>query len=64
MVTVPLPDVRPNQPITRIIDANVYVRHERGGLMLDAQWETRAYAVLGLAQRADSVAVARNAAVE
>ena len=30
--------------------------------MLDAQWESRAYAVLGLAQRADSVAVARNAA--
>jgi beta-lactamase regulating signal transducer with metallopeptidase domain len=31
-------------------------------LMLDTQWESRAYAVLGLAQRADSVAVARNAA--
>ncbi|MBV9811757.1 MAG: FAD-binding oxidoreductase [Acetobacteraceae bacterium] len=34
MVTVPLPDVRPEQPITRIIDANVYVRPEKGGLML------------------------------
>jgi glycine/D-amino acid oxidase-like deaminating enzyme len=34
MVTVPLPQVRPNQPITRIIDANVYVRPEKGGLML------------------------------
>ena len=34
MVTVPLPKVQPNQPITRIIDANVYVRPERGGLML------------------------------
>ena len=34
MVTVPLPEVRPNQPITRIIDANVYVRPEKGGLML------------------------------
>ena len=34
MVTVPLPKVRPNQPITRIIDANVYVRPEKGGLML------------------------------
>jgi glycine/D-amino acid oxidase-like deaminating enzyme len=34
MVTVPLPDVRPNQPITRIIDANVYVRPDNGGLML------------------------------
>lgn len=32
------------------------------GLMLSAQWESRAYAVLGLAGRADSVAVARNAA--
>ena len=31
-------------------------------LMLSAQWESRAYAVLGLAQRADSVAVARSAA--
>jgi glycine/D-amino acid oxidase-like deaminating enzyme len=34
MVTAPLPDVRPNQPITRIIDANVYIRPEKGGLML------------------------------
>jgi beta-lactamase regulating signal transducer with metallopeptidase domain len=32
------------------------------GLMRDAQWESRAYAVLGLAKRADSVAVARSAA--
>jgi glycine/D-amino acid oxidase-like deaminating enzyme len=34
MVTVPLPDVGSNQPITRIIDANVYVRPDKGGLML------------------------------
>lgn len=34
MVTAPLPGVRPDQPITRIIDANVYVRPEKGGLML------------------------------
>lgn len=34
MVTVPLPGVRTHQPITRIIDANVYVRPEKGGLML------------------------------
>ncbi len=34
MVTVPLPEGRPDQPITRIIDANVYVRPEKGGLML------------------------------
>jgi beta-lactamase regulating signal transducer with metallopeptidase domain len=32
-------------------------------LMLDARWESRAYAVLGLAQRPDSIAVARSAAV-
>ena len=32
------------------------------GLMREAQWESRAYAVLGLAKRADSVAVARDAA--
>jgi beta-lactamase regulating signal transducer with metallopeptidase domain len=31
-------------------------------LMLSTQWESRAYAVLGLAERADSVAVARSAA--
>jgi len=34
MVTVPLPHVRPEQPITRIVDANVYVRPDKGGLML------------------------------
>jgi glycine/D-amino acid oxidase-like deaminating enzyme len=34
MVTAPLPEVRPSQPITRIIDANVYIRPEKGGLML------------------------------
>ncbi|SEE86102.1 4-methylaminobutanoate oxidase (formaldehyde-forming) [Rhizobiales bacterium GAS191] len=34
MVTVPLPLVQPNQPITRVIDANVYIRPEKGGLML------------------------------
>ena len=34
MVTTPLPEVRNNQPITRIIDANVYIRPEKGGLML------------------------------
>jgi beta-lactamase regulating signal transducer with metallopeptidase domain len=31
-------------------------------LMRDARWESRAYAVIGLAHRADSVAVARSAA--
>jgi len=31
-------------------------------LMADTRWESRAYAVLGLAQRADSVAVARSVA--
>ena len=31
-------------------------------LMSDTRWESRAYAVLGLAQRPDSIAVARNAA--
>jgi glycine/D-amino acid oxidase-like deaminating enzyme len=34
MITVPLPKVRPDQPITRVIDANVYVRPANGGLML------------------------------
>jgi hypothetical protein len=31
-------------------------------LMHDARWQTRAYAVVGLAQRSDSLAVARSAA--
>jgi glycine/D-amino acid oxidase-like deaminating enzyme len=34
LITEPLAEVRPEQPITRIIDANVYVRPEKGGLML------------------------------
>ncbi|MBN8889621.1 MAG: FAD-binding oxidoreductase [Rhodospirillales bacterium] len=34
MLTARLPDVRPTQPITRIIDANVYVRPDNGSLML------------------------------
>jgi glycine/D-amino acid oxidase-like deaminating enzyme len=34
MMTAPLAGVRPDQPITRIIDANVYIRPEKGGLML------------------------------
>jgi glycine/D-amino acid oxidase-like deaminating enzyme len=34
MITEALAGVRPEQPITRIIDANVYVRPEKGGLML------------------------------
>jgi len=34
LVTEPIPGVTPEFPIARVIDANVYVRHERGGLML------------------------------
>lgn len=34
MITVPLPGVSTSQPIVRVIDVNVYVRPERGGLML------------------------------
>lgn len=34
LITTPLPGVHPHQPITRIIDANVYVRPCDGGLML------------------------------
>lgn len=33
MITVPIPGVSNAQPITRILDANVYVRPCRGGLM-------------------------------
>jgi glycine/D-amino acid oxidase-like deaminating enzyme len=34
IITKPIEGVEPNQPITRIIDANVYVRPDGGGLML------------------------------
>jgi glycine/D-amino acid oxidase-like deaminating enzyme len=34
LITEPIPGVTPDLPIVRVIDANVYVRHERGGLML------------------------------
>src|SRR5499427_5608194 len=34
LITEPIPVVGPEFPIARVIDANVYVRHERGGLML------------------------------
>jgi glycine/D-amino acid oxidase-like deaminating enzyme len=34
LITEPLDAVRPEQPIVRVVDANVYVRPDRGGLML------------------------------
>jgi glycine/D-amino acid oxidase-like deaminating enzyme len=34
LITEPLEQVRPEQPIVRVVDANVYVRPDRGGLML------------------------------
>jgi len=34
LITEPIPGVTPEFPIARVIDANVYLRHERGGLML------------------------------
>jgi glycine/D-amino acid oxidase-like deaminating enzyme len=34
LITEPIAGVRPDFPIARVIDANVYVRHERGGLLL------------------------------
>jgi glycine/D-amino acid oxidase-like deaminating enzyme len=34
LITEPIDGVQPMQPITRIIDANVYVRPDEGGLML------------------------------
>jgi glycine/D-amino acid oxidase-like deaminating enzyme len=33
-ITTPIPGVDPGQPITRVIDCNVYIRPEQGGLML------------------------------
>src|SRR5688572_7015571 len=33
-ITEPVDGITPAMPIARVIDANVYVRHERGGLML------------------------------
>jgi glycine/D-amino acid oxidase-like deaminating enzyme len=34
LITEPIAGVGPKFPIARVIDANDYVRHERGGLML------------------------------
>jgi glycine/D-amino acid oxidase-like deaminating enzyme len=34
LITEPIDGVRPEQPIVRVVDANVYVRPDRGGLML------------------------------
>jgi glycine/D-amino acid oxidase-like deaminating enzyme len=34
MITEPIPGVGPEFPIARVIDVNVYIRHDRGGLML------------------------------
>jgi glycine/D-amino acid oxidase-like deaminating enzyme len=34
LITEPIAGVAPNQPIVRIIDSNVYIRPEKGGLML------------------------------
>jgi glycine/D-amino acid oxidase-like deaminating enzyme len=33
-ITEPIAGVTPKMPIARVIDSNVYLRHERGGLML------------------------------
>jgi glycine/D-amino acid oxidase-like deaminating enzyme len=34
LITEPVPGSTPDIPIARVIDANVYIRHEEGGLML------------------------------
>ncbi len=34
LITEPIAGATPEFPIARVIDANVYIRHERGGLML------------------------------
>jgi glycine/D-amino acid oxidase-like deaminating enzyme len=34
LITEPVPDVQPKHSIARIIDANVYIRPDKGGLML------------------------------
>ena len=34
LITEPIAGVTPEFPIARVIDVNVYIRHERGGLML------------------------------
>src|SRR4051812_45120100 len=34
LITEPIEGATPNIPIARVIDANVYIRHEEGGLML------------------------------
>ena len=34
LITQPIPGVEPHQPITRVIDCNVYIRPADGGLMV------------------------------
>ena len=40
LITEPIAGVEPTQPITRIIDANVYARPDEGGLMLGGYEQT------------------------
>jgi glycine/D-amino acid oxidase-like deaminating enzyme len=54
MITEPIEGVQPMQPITRIIDANVYVRPEEGGLMLGGyEQDPMQYDAAGLPRRFD-----------
>jgi glycine/D-amino acid oxidase-like deaminating enzyme len=54
MITEPIEGVQPMQPITRIIDANVYVRPEEGGLMLGGyERDPMQYDAAGLPRRFD-----------
>jgi glycine/D-amino acid oxidase-like deaminating enzyme len=39
-VTEPIPGVEPLQPIVRLLEASVYVRHERGGLLFGGYEDT------------------------
>jgi glycine/D-amino acid oxidase-like deaminating enzyme len=51
IITEPIDGVYPKQPITRIIDANVYVRPDAGGLMLGGyEWNPIQYEMNSLPQ--------------
>lgn len=40
MITEPIPGILPSHPICRVVDTNVYVRPEKGGLMLGGYEDT------------------------
>ena len=60
LITEPIDGVDAMQPITRIIDANVYVRPDEGGLMLGGYEQTRYSTTPPLCRRASISPICRS----